>query len=83
MLLVSLIVYFWTWKYLLDYDSFLLACTITKKQQVKTSGYWVMIYSWVILITGTPSLFAFIAALIIKLAGVLSYVICPLKFLAF
>ena len=83
LLLVSLVIYFWTWKYLLDYDAFLMACTITKKQQVKTSGYWVMIYSWVILVTGTPSLLAFIAALAIKLAGVLSYVICPLKFLAF
>jgi hypothetical protein len=50
----------------------------------KTSAFYVMLYSWIFLvILDSPVLAWFLLCFSIKTASVLSYVLCPLKFLAF
>jgi hypothetical protein len=42
-----------------------------------------MIYAWIIVLTASPVLLFFLTGFALKTVAVLSYVLCPLKFLAF
>lgn len=80
-LLVNLFIYCWTFRYLYFYDNFLTQCP--GHDLTSTSHFWVMLDAWYLLATGTLVLSVLVLAVVIKLSAILSYAICPLKFLAY
>jgi FlaA1/EpsC-like NDP-sugar epimerase len=82
LLLSALFLYFFTYRYLWLFNSFVgWEDCVAMGDLVETPHYWVMVHSWVELALGTVVFFSFASAIVIKLTAILSYVLCPLQFL--
>jgi hypothetical protein len=81
LLVVSLFIYFWSWRYLAFYNSLMDSCGDLYGEQIaKTSAFYVMLYCWLFLvILDSPILGWFLLCFLLKTVSVLSYVLCPLK----
>ncbi|TNV72386.1 hypothetical protein FGO68_gene13646 [Halteria grandinella] len=77
-LLCGLFLYFYTIPYLGKYNAYLGKCGHDNE---KSAFFWIMVHSWFVLGTGTLVLLLFLCGIAIKLTAILSYVLCPLKFL--
>lgn len=78
-LLCGIFLYVHSFIYLGEYSGYESACGAV---QGDTSHYWVMVHSWFELVTGSLVLIIFASHFAIKLTAILSYALCPLKYLS-